>query len=219
MLQTAEVGMTEVGVQTGRATVNDAAGDPLEILHPGEYMTVRADGRHRKVPVKPVEPKFSLDLTQPLPDGWAVGKLKPDPRTGSQVLVPEYYFDPYHRAHMYQVRSDHRWYQGFARLLPGSRFRVRFKVEKAGRSQVVACVRKDDLGQSDTGVLECNGAFANARPGVWEEFEARSQSMRDDKGNKHAPNFGPPWVAFLLIVNTYEKDLGLEIASFEVVPP
>lgn len=37
--------------------------------------------------------------------------------------------------------------------------------------------------------------------------------------NKHAPKFGPPWVAFLIIFNTYQEDLGLRIAAFHVLPP
>ena len=34
--------------------------------------------------------------------------------------------------------------------------------------------------------------------------------------NKHAPKFGPPWVGFLVIFNTFEIDLGLEVAEFRV---
>src|SRR5205085_1161162 len=62
---------TEIGVQTGRASVSDAAGDPLEIVHPGEYLTVRSDGRHHKQPVEPVKEDCRWDLSKPLPEGWA----------------------------------------------------------------------------------------------------------------------------------------------------
>ena len=164
-------------------------------------MTVRADGRHRKQPVEPVSDKCAWDLTKPLPEGWAVGTR--DAKT--QHVHPVKWFDPYHQAEMYQVRSDHRWYKGFARLLPNSIVRVKIWVDKPGPSQVVACVRKDDLGQSDTAVLEWNGAFATARPREWQVFQTTAQAMRDDKGNKHAPKFGDPWVAFLIIFNTYER--------------
>ena len=37
--------------------------------------------------------------------------------------------------------------------------------------------------------------------------------------NEHAPNFGPPWVGFLVIFNTYTADLGLRVAEFRVDPP
>ena len=125
---------TEVGVQTGRASVADAAGDPLEVVHPGEYLTVRADGRHRKQPVEPVAEDCKWDLTRPLPEGWAVGKIDA-PKDGPPALVPVQWFDPYHQAEMYQVRTDHRWYRGFARLRRGSRFVVRYRADRAGPGQ------------------------------------------------------------------------------------
>jgi hypothetical protein len=80
----------------------------------------------------------------------------------------------------------------------------------------VAVVRRDDLGSSDTGVIECNGAFADARPRQWQTLTVEAGAMLD---NKHAPKFGAPWVAFLIIFNTYREDLGLRIASFQVIPP
>jgi hypothetical protein len=207
--------MTEVGVQTGRASVTDAAGDPLEVVHPGEYLTVRADGRHRKQPVEPVAEDCKWDLTKPLPEGWAVGKIDA-PQDGPPALVPVKWFDPYHQAEMYQVRSDHRWYKGFAKLHPGSRFVVRYRADRAGAGQLVACVRKDDLGSSDTGVIEWNGTFAAAGPGQWHTLDVPAGAML---GNKHTPKFGAPWVAFLIIFNTYKEDLGLRIAAFQVIPP
>lgn len=205
---------TQVGVQSGRASVADAAGDPLEVVHPGEYLTVQSDGRHHKKPVEPVSESCVWDLSRPLPEGWAVGTR--EVTADGPVVRPVRWFDPYHHAEMYQIRSDHRWYAGFAKLVPDSTFRVKYWVEKPGRSQLVACVRKDDLGQSDTGVIECNDAFVNARPREWQVLEVKTGKMLD---NKHTPKFGAPWVAFLIIFNTYEEDLGLKVASFQVIPP
>jgi hypothetical protein len=206
---------TEVGAQRGRVSVDDAAGDPLEILHPGEYITVHRDGRHRKSPVPEVAAAYALPLNRPLPDGWEVGAINPDTR----LLEPRPHFDTYHKTDMIQVRSDHRWYQGFARLQPDSRFRLRFRVKRPGHGQLVVCVRTDDLRQSDTGVLDGHGLFAAARPGEWETVTRTAQEMLVDPGNRHPPKFGAPWVAFLLIVNTYKADLGLEIAALEITPP
>ncbi|HEX3150019.1 MAG TPA: hypothetical protein VHR66_18220 [Gemmataceae bacterium] len=206
--------MTQVGVQTGRATVADAAGDPLEVVHPGEYLTVQSDGRHQKKPVEPVSESCVWDLSRPLPEGWAVGTR--EVTADGPIVRPVRWFDPYHHAEMYQIRSDHRWYAGFAKCLPDTTFRVKYWVEKPGRSQLVACVRKDDLSQSDTGVIECNDAFLNAKPREWQWLNVKAGKMLD---NKHTPKFGAPWVAFLIIFNTYQEDLGLRIASFEVIPP
>jgi ferric-dicitrate binding protein FerR (iron transport regulator) len=202
---------TEVGVQSGRVTVSDADGAPLEIVHGGEYVTVQADGRHRKRPVEPTPDKFALDLSRPLPEGWAVGDREETPE--GPILLPVVWFDPYHQAPMYQIRSDHRWARGFVRLLPKSTFRIRFWVDRPGPSQVCLCVRTDNRSQSDTGMLECNGAFQNARPKEWQWLEIRASDMLE---NKHTPKFGAPWVPFLLIFNTYKEDLGLKIAEFLV---
>jgi hypothetical protein len=202
---------TEVGVQSGRAAVADAAGDPLEVVHPGEVLIVRSDGRHRKQPVDPPKEAFAWDLTRPLPEGWAVGVR--EVTADGPVVRPVRWFDPYHKAEMYQIRSDHQWARAFAKLLPGSTFRVRYRVNKAGPGQLTVIARKDDLCQSDTGVVEWNGAF---QPGGWRWLDVKAGAMLD---NKHAPRFGPPWVAFLIIFNTYREDLGLEIAAFQVIPP
>jgi hypothetical protein len=117
---------------------------------------------------------------------------------------------------MFQVRSDHRWYQGFAKLHADSRFVVKYRVDRAGPGQLVACVRRDDLGSSDTGVVEWNGVYQPARPGEWNVLDVKAGDML---GNKHTPKFGAPWVAFLIIFNTYKEDLGLRIAGFQVIPP
>jgi len=206
---------TEIAVKTGLAAVADAAGDPLEVVHSGEYLTVGADGQHRKQPVEPVSERFHWDLSRPLPVGWGVGRID-TPDDGPPALVPVLWFDPYHHAPMYQIRSDHRWHKGFARLHPDSRFVVKYWVDRAGPSQLVAVVRKDDVAAPDTGVVECNGAFERARPGQWNVLDVRAGDML---GSKHSPGFGAPWVAFLIIFNTYKEDLGLRVADFRVIPP
>jgi hypothetical protein len=203
---------TEVGVQTGRAAVADAAGDPLEVVHPGEVLTVRSDGRHRKQPVEPPKEAFSWDLTKQLPEGWAVGE-RVVMADGRPVIRPVKWFDPYHKAEMYQIRSDHQWTRGFAKLQADTTFRVRYQVDKAGPGQLTVIVRKEDSWQPDTGVVEWNGAF---QPGGWHSFDVKAGAMLN---NGHAPRFGPPWVAFLIIFNTYREDLGLKIAAFQVIPP
>lgn len=205
------IASTEVGVQTGRVTVTDAGGEPLEIVHGGEYVTVQSDGRHRKRPVEPTPDSFALDISRPLPEGWAVG-VREETMEGP-ILRPVVWFDPYHQAAMYQIRSDHRWARGFVRLQPKSTIRVRYWVDRPGPSQICLCVRTENRSQSDTGMIECNGVFQQARPNEWQWLEIRATDMLE---NKHTPKFGAPWVPFLLIFNTYKEDLGLKIAEFLV---
>jgi hypothetical protein len=206
---------TEIAVKTGRAAVADSTGDPLDVVHSGEYLTVRADGQHRKQSVEPVSEQCHLDPAKPLPQGWNVGRIE-TPVGGPPAFVPVLWFDPYHNAPMYQIRSDHRWHKGFARLHPDSRFVVKYWVDKPGPGQLVAIVRTNDVAAPDTGVVERNGAFEKARPGEWNVLDVRVGDMLN---NKHAPKFGAPWVAFLIIFNTYKDDLGLRVAELRVVPP
>src|SRR5262249_24433233 len=84
------------------------------------------------------------------------------------------------------------------------------------RSQLVICVRTDPSIGAKTGVLERNDAFAHARPRKWQWLEVKARDLLD---NRHAPNFGAPWIGFLWIFNTYELDIGLQVAEFIVSRP
>jgi hypothetical protein len=164
------------------------------------------------MPATPDE--FAWDLTRPLPDGWQVGTRR---RTAEgPVVEPEFWFDPYHQARMSQIRSNKEWACGFFRLLPDSILRVRYWVDRPGPSQMCICVRTARSRSADTGMLECNGAFAEARPRQWQWLEVPAQDLLD---NLHTPTFGPPWIGFLVIFNTYEVDLGLKVAEFRVTRP
>lgn len=205
---------TEVGVQRGELNVSALSGESLAVVRGGELLTVRADGKHNKQPIVATPDHFAWDLSRPLPEGWNVGSRELMP--AGPVVVPELWFDPYHHTEMFQIRSDHQWARGFFRLFPESLIRVRYKAERPERSQLVICVRSPDRSRSMTGVLERPDAFADARAGQWRWLEVRAADML---GNAHAPEFGPPWVGFLVILNTYRADLGLEVAALEVTRP
>ena len=129
------------------------------------------------------------------------------------MVRPVLWFDPFHQAPMFQIRSDHQWARGFVRMRPDSAFRVRYRVDRAGPGQLAVCARTDNPSRSDTGMLEWNGVFVPGRPGDWQVLEVKAGDMRD---NRHAPRFGPPWVPFLMIFNTYKEDLGLAVADLRV---
>jgi len=208
--------LTELGVQHGSVNVSAPGGRWLGAVNGGELLTVRSDGECRKQ-VHPAAPDdYALDLTHPLPAGWAVGQLAP--RADRSVLVPEFWFDPFHQRQMFQVRSDKAWARGFFRLVPDSVVKVRYRVARSGAGQVCLCVRTPDVRSPDTGMLEWNGHYRvnGADGGSWQTLEIRAGAMLD---NRYAPTFGYPWIGFLLIFNTYETDLGLEIAEFWVTAP
>lgn len=205
---------TEVGVHKGQVRVAEPSGESPELVKGGELLTVEAGGERHKQRLPATPDRFAWDLSRPLPAGWHVGRREVTP--DGPVVRPEFWFDPYHSREMYQVRSDHQWTRGFFRLFPDSRVRVRYWVNEPGPSQVVLVVRTDNPAAPETGVIECNGAFMHARPREWQWLEVKASDMLD---NRHTPRFGAPWVAFLVIFNTYETDLDLKIAEFRVVPP
>jgi ferric-dicitrate binding protein FerR (iron transport regulator) len=208
---------TEVEVHRGLVTAAAPTGERLGVIREGEVMTVGADGGHRKQPVPPTPDEFAWDLARPLPDGWPVGRR--EETDDDPVVVPEDWPDPYYGGtRMYQIRSNEPWLRGFVRLHADSRLRVRYRVDRPGPGQVCFCARTPDPRSPDTGMLEWNGAFAPAPDGGWAELEVPAADLLLPP-NKYAPKFGPPWVAFLVIVNTYTADLGLRVAEFLVTRP
>jgi ferric-dicitrate binding protein FerR (iron transport regulator) len=205
---------TEVEVYQGRVTVEAHTGKRLVDVQGGEMLTISADGDHKKKPIPPTPDEFSWDLSRPLPVGWHIGHR--EVTAEGPVIRPEFWFDPYHQAEMSQIRSNQQWARGFFRLFPESVVRVRYRVDQPGPSQMCFCVRTGDARSGSTGMLECNGAFARARPGEWQWLEVRGADML---ANPHTPTFGPPWVGFLVIFNTYRVDLGLVVAEFQVTRP
>jgi ferric-dicitrate binding protein FerR (iron transport regulator) len=205
---------TEVGVADGRVSVSAPSGESFGVVPAGELLTVRADGDRRKQPIPATPDDFALDLSRPLSEDWHVGRR--EVTAAGPVLRPELWFDPYHKAEMYQVRSDNQWARGFFRLLPDSVVRVRYQVERPGLGQVVLCVRSDHQPDAETGVVEYTGPLTPARDGSSHWLEVRANDMVD---NKEAPRFGAPWIGFLMIFNTYRADLGLKVLDFRVARP
>ena len=206
---------TEVEVYQGTAAAARPNGEPMDVVREGEVLTVRSNGDHRKQLVAPVPDRFAWDLTKPLPTGWHIGHR--ELTLDGPVVLPEPWPDPYHNyTVMNQIRSDGQWTRGFFRLARDSEIHVRYWVDRPGPSQVCICVRTPKTPSSPTGVVECNGAFANARPREWQWLKVRAGDMLN---NKEAPKFNAPWVGFLVIFNTFEEDLGLKVAEFRVTRP
>jgi ferric-dicitrate binding protein FerR (iron transport regulator) len=206
-----DIRATEVGVQDGQVRVSTRSGVLVDEVREGEILTLRPDGGSNKQQVSPTPTSFRWDLSRPLPDGWAVGhRVATD---AGPAVQPEFWYDPYHSAVLSQIRSDNQWTRGFVTLHPDSVIRARYRVDRPGRGQLVFVVRTTRPDRTASGVVEVNDAFVNSRPGEWQWLEARPRDMLD---NKEAPLFGPPWVGFLIIFNTYEVDLGLRVADLRV---
>lgn len=205
---------TEVLVQSGQADVADMTGKNVDALRGGELLTLNPGGARKREAAPATPETYAWNLAEPLPEDWGVGTLHAMP--DEQYVTPEFWYDPYHSAVMSQIRSHNRWTRGFFRLHADSRVRVKYRVERPGQSQICICVRTDTPDNPKSGVLGMTRIFENARPGRWEELDLRAGDMMDDP---NAPAFGPPWVGFLVIFNTYLMELGLHIAEFRVDPP
>lgn len=205
---------TEVGVQQGRVSVAATAGTSLGVVREGELLVVDTDGNGHKQALPRISDEFAWDLSKPLPSGWFVGQR--EETEAGPAVVPELWFDPYHKREVFQIRSDKQWAPGFFRLHPDSLIRMRYWVDRPGPSQLVICVRTPRMANAATGVVECNGAFMRARPEEWQWLEVKAGAMLDCLG---APKFDAPWIGFLVIINTFEVDLGLKVAEFRVRGP
>jgi hypothetical protein len=203
--------VTEVGVHTGLVAVTARSDESTDRVRDGELLTVRADGHRSKQPLPGPAETFVLDPAQPKPNGWFVGEW--DQLSAPAVIKPELWYDPDHKDEMFQVRSHHRWARGLVQLQPDSIVSVRYRVRNSGKGQVCLVCRADSLKDAATGVLEWNGRY---EAGGWRSLTVRAADLLD---NREAPKFGPPWVAFLLIFNTYTANLGLEVADFRVTRP
>jgi hypothetical protein len=202
---------TEVGVHTGEVAVTDPSGGPLDSVRSGELFVVSADGRQSKQPLPGTPENYALDLKKSLPDGWFVGTKQT--QLSGPVVRPELWFDPYHQAEMYQIRSHNRWAEGLVRLLDDSIITVKYRVRSSGKGQVCLVSRTESMKEAATGVLEWNGTY---RAGGWQTLSVRAADMLECR---EAPKFRSPWVMFLFIFNTYGSDLGLEVADFRVSRP
>jgi len=185
------------------------------VVGEGELLTVPACRGYRKQPLPHTPEKFHWELNKPLPDEWHIGRL--ETILGEPAVRTAPYRDPYYSGTvMSQIRSDKQWSWGFFRLEPDSLVRVRYRVDTPGDGQLCFCARTPDPRSPATGMLEWNGRYDPPADGKWGWLEVRAEDMLR---NRHAPAFGPPWIGFLVIFNTYAIDLGLAVAEFRVSPP
>jgi hypothetical protein len=217
---TVDAGMktAEVEVYQGTVSVSAPTGEPMTVVREGELLTVGKNGTCSQQPTPVTPDRFSWDLTAPLPAGWHVGRR--EVAEGTPVVRCEPYPDPYYNGTvMHQIRSDNRWGRGLFSIVKGSTAYVRYRAKSASpKGQVCLCIRSKQAHCSDTGVLDYNGGFEASPKGEWREIRFTVESMFDWP-NKHKPTFDSPWICFLVIFNTYESDVALEVAEFRIDPP
>lgn len=203
---------TEVGVISGHARVTTPAGTPLMEMTSGDHALVEAGGTATKQWRPTIPESYAWVPHLPPPAGW-VGRPMAEP-DGTAVFRAVYWDDPYTRRTTCQIRSDNGWTRGLVALYPDSRIRVRYRVDKPGRGQFLIVVRPDPPAAKEAVVLEVPRPFEAATPGEWQTIDVRGDELQPE--NRPTISFGPPWVGFLVIFNTYEPDLGLRVAEFSV---
>lgn len=204
---------TELTVQRGQVVVSDRDGGKRDVRD-GELLTVAPYVESAVRPTPIIPDTFALDFAERLPEGWRVGTRDETP--SGPVLVPELWYDPYHSTKLYQIRSHHQWTCGLVRVFPDSLVSVKYRADRPADGQLVFVVRRPRTAFKDSGCLEWNGRFEGCRPEEWKVLTVRAADMLDCK---EAPAFAPPWVAFLMIFNTYTEDIGLRVADLRVTRP
>jgi hypothetical protein len=102
------------------------------------------------------------------------------------------------------------------RVYPDSVVRVQYRVDRSAHGEVVLVVRPLRTARGASGCLLWSGRFEASPAGEWRTLAVRADALL---ANKHSPEFGPPWVAFLLIFNTFDADIGLRVAGVRVSRP
>ena len=208
---------TEVGVQEGHARVSRPEGTPLLEVSGGECGVVDAGGAARKDRLPPTPDTYRWRTDRPLPPRWEVGCQTDDPTAGptGRVIAPVLFDDPFIHRKCWQVRSEAEWVRGLFLMHPDSRFRIRYRVDRPGRGQLLTVVRPDPIGPDRRlcNVMLAPVPFEPAPDGGWRTLELTTADWFPEK---QPPDYPLPWLAFLVVFNTYEDDLGLRIAEFAV---
>jgi ferric-dicitrate binding protein FerR (iron transport regulator) len=213
MLVTCGEGETRVGVVEGQARLSGPDGGPPLAVDCGERGVVGAGGPARKERSPPTPDEYAWHTDRPLPPRWELGRLADGP--GGPAIAPLVWDDPYNRRTCWQVRSENGWTRGLFHIHQDTKFRVRYRVDRPGEGQLLVVVRPDPPMAGKSFVLLAPVPFEPA-PGGWRTVELTADDWVPET---LAPDMPHPWVAFLVVFNTYEADLGLRVAGFDVRRP
>lgn len=205
---------TEVGVTEGHVRVTDPQGDPLMNMNGGEVATVGPDRAATKAATSRPAEEYAWDLAAPLPGGWGLGEREVGP--SGAVVRPRFWNDPFIGRPACQIRSDNRWVRGLVALHPESIIRARVKADRPGRGQFLIIARPEPAIGHSCAVLQAPWPFATEANGTWQTVELRAADLVPEKPPL---NFGPPWIGFLVIFNTYDSDLGLQVSEVRITRP
>ncbi len=207
-------GSTDLAVQQGQAmVVTGNQPQPMSICK-GELVTVSALQETTIQPVPLIPDELCLDFARQLPKSWTVGESVT--RHGRDCVSTQHWYDPHHKAKLFQIRSQHSYTRGLVRIFPDSIIEVDYHTDRAGRLEIVFCVRSIPSTRRITGNLEWVGDVQECSDRSWKTLKLRGDELLS---HSKTPNVGPPWVGFLLIFNTADVDLGFHVAQVRVSRP
>jgi ferric-dicitrate binding protein FerR (iron transport regulator) len=207
-------GATDLAVQQGLAMVVTGDQPQPVSVYTGELVSVSKTQETTIQPVPIIPDRLAMDFARPLPQGWTVGESVT--RHGRGCVTTKLWYDPYHKAKLHEIRSQHAYTRGLVRIYPDSVIEVDYHAERAGQVQFVICVRSIPSTRRTSGNLDWIGQVQECTDRRWKTLKLRGDEFLN---HKQPPSVGPPWVGFLLIFNTADVDLGFHVAQLRVSRP
>ena len=210
---------TEISVISGRVQVSTNDGQSVLQLSHGEIALVEANGMVLKQLATAAPEQYAWDLSRPLPADWRQGQVitEPSAQPYGRAVVPLLMDDPYLRRTCWQIRSENRWTTGLFAFHPDTHLRIRYRVDRTGEGQLLAVIRPDPPRPEACQVLLAPISFTATPPGVWQTVILRTNDWQVEHSPKRGPlDYPQPWIAFLVVFNTYEQNLGLKVSEFAV---
>jgi hypothetical protein len=210
------IGITDIGVQSGHMEVVSTCTTISKDVQTGERITVQDDGKQTVEKLRASPNSYAWNLQEPLPKGWAVGTR--ESFAGRSCVQTVAWPDPFHNKRMmYEIRSHQDWIRGFFQVYPESQIQLTYWVDEVPNAmQLVIVSRTSRSSRPECGCLDLQRVFVDSPTKQWVTITARADEMLD---SDCPVTFGPPWIGFSVILNTYEQDCGLRVADFRVSRP
>lgn len=202
---------TEVGVLEGLVRLARPGGRVLLEMASGEVGTVTPTAARKEArPLLPTD--YAWDFTRPLPAGWQAGRIVP---SDIGPVAAATYWTGKEAAPAYQVRSVNGWMNGLIALEPESVLSIKYRVKQPAEVQAFLVVRPEQVTGPTAFVFDTIRPPQEQRPGVWQTISVKVGAMKVTTCNGDSA-FGPPWVGFIVGMNTFDRDVGLQVAECRI---
>ena len=207
---------TEVGVLEGLVRLARPGGRMLLEVGGGEIGTVTPNAARKELRL-PLPNVYAWDLASPLPAGWEAGRVEYAP--DGPVLTATHWDGNKYARPAVMARSQNGWTSGLVSLDHDSVLTVKYRVAApVDAVQVFIVARPETLVDSTAMVFDIIRTKGNHPPGQWQTVTARIGDLKVSPKTGSLP-FAPPWVAYTFGVNSFDKDIGLQVAEYRISRP